>query len=130
MKANHFNSFFASPYSPLNNNSKIPGSQTYITDSKLSSLQFEDKDIIKIIRSLNTNKAHGHDNISIRMLKICDLAIIKPLSIIFRNCINHTTFPDLWKKSNICPIRKKGDKQIITIDQSLYCQFVQKYLKD
>ena len=47
------------------------------------------------------------------MLKICDLAIIKPLSIIFRNCINNSTFPDLWKKSNICPIHKKGDKQII-----------------
>ena len=69
--------------------------------------------IIRIIRSLSINKAHGHDDISIRMLKICDLAIIKPLSIIFRNCINNSTFPDLWKKSNICPIHKKGDKQII-----------------
>ena len=47
------------------------------------------------------------------MLKICDLAIIKLLSIIFRNFINNCTFPDLWKKSNICPIQKKGDKQII-----------------
>ena len=62
MKANHFNSFFASHCTPLNNNSKVPGSQTYITDSKLSSLQFEDKDIIKIIRSLDINKAHGHDD--------------------------------------------------------------------
>ena len=47
------------------------------------------------------------------MLKICDLAITKPLFIIIRNCINNSTFPDLWKKSNICPIHKKGDKQII-----------------
>ena len=101
----------------LDNNSKIPGRQTYRKDSKLSSLQFVDKDITKITRSLNTNKAHGNDYISIRMLKICtlirDLAIIKPLSIIFRNCINHSKFPDLWKKSNICLILKKGDKQII-----------------
>ena len=113
MKANHFNSFFASHCTPLNNNSKVPESQTYITDSKLSSLQFEDKDIIKIIRSLDINKAHGYDDISIRMLKICDLAIIKPLSIIFRNCINHSMFPHLWKKSNICPFQKNGDRQII-----------------
>ena len=75
-------------------------------------------------------KAHGHDEISIRMLKICNLAIIKPLSIIFRNCINHSMFPDSWKKSNICPIHKKDDKQIMTVDQSFYCQFVEKYLKD
>ena len=113
MKANHFNSFFASHCTPLNNNSKVPESQTYITDSKLSSLQFEDKDIIKIIRSLDINISHGHDDKSIRMLKICDLAIIKPLSMIFRNCINNSTFPDLSKKSNICPIHKKVDKQII-----------------
>ena len=112
MKANHFNSFFASRCTSLNNNSNIPESQTYITDSKLSSLQFEDKDIIKIIRSFDTNKAHGHDDLSTRILKICQLAIIKPLSIIFRNCINHSAFPDLWKKSNICPIHTKGDKQI------------------
>ena len=92
---------------PLDNNSKIPESQTYITDSKLSSIQFEDKEILKIIRSLDANKAHWHNDLSIRMLKICDLAIIKPLSIIFRNCINHSTFSDLWKKSNICPIHKK-----------------------
>ena len=113
IKANYFNSFFASHCTPLNSNNKVPGSQTNIADSKLSSLQCEDKDIIKITRLLNINKVQWHDDISIRMLKICDLAIIKPLSIIFRNCINHSTFPDLWKKSNICPIHKKGDKQII-----------------
>ena len=122
MKANHFNSFFAFHCTPLNNNSKVPGSQTYITNSKLCSLQCEDKVIIKIIRSLNITKAHGHDDISITMLKICNLAIIKPK--IFRNFINNSTFSDLWKKSNICIIHKK------VTNQFLYCQFVEKYLKD
>ena len=102
MKENHFSSFFASHCTRLDNKSKVPRRQTYITDRKLSSLQFEDNDVIKIIRSLNTNKAHGHDDISIKML--CDLAIIKPLSIRFRNCINHSAFPDSWTKSNICTI--------------------------
>ena len=106
MKANHFNSFFASHCTPSDNNSKVPGSQTYITDSKLFSLQFEDNDIINIIRSLDTDKAHEHNDISIRMLKICDLAIKKPLSFIFSNFINYSMFPDLWEKSNICLIHK------------------------
>ena len=113
IKANPFNSFFTALCTTLNNNSKVRGSQTYITDSNLSSLQFEDKDVIKIIRSLDINRAHGHDDISIRMLKICGLAIIKPLSIIFRNCINNNTYPDLWKKPNIWPIHKKVTKKII-----------------
>ena len=56
MKANHFNSFFAPQCTWLDNNSKVPGSQTSIIDSNLSSLQFEDKDIIKTIRSLDINK--------------------------------------------------------------------------
>ena len=47
------------------------------------------------------------------MLKICDSAIVKPLTILFKNCISEGIFPDNWKKSNICPIHKKGDKQIV-----------------
>ena len=112
MKANHINNFFASQCTPLDNSSKIPESQTYITNTKLSSVKFEDKYII-IIRSLSVGKVHGHDNISTRMLKICDSAIVEPLSIMFNNCINQCIFPDIWKRSNICPIHKKGDKQII-----------------
>ena len=112
-KADHFNCFFASHCTPLDNNSKITETQTFLPDNKLSSIQFEDNDIIKIIRSLNFCKAHGHDDISIRMLKLCDVAAVKPLSIIFRNCVNQSTFPDVWKKSNICPIHKKGDKRVI-----------------
>ena len=112
-KANHFNCFFVSHCTPLDNNSKISETQTFITDNKLSSVQFEDNDIIKIIRSLNICKAHRHDDISIRMLKLCDLAIVKPLSIIFSNCVKQSTFPDIWKKLNICPIHKNSDKQLI-----------------
>ena len=47
------------------------------------------------------------------MLKICDSAIVKPLTILFKNCISQGIFPDNWKKSNICPIHKKGDKQVV-----------------
>ena len=85
---------------------------------------------MKIIGSLNISKAHRHDDISIRMLKLWDLTIVKLLSIIFRNFVNQSTFPDIWKKSNICLIHKKGDKQSITIDQSLCCQSVEKYSKN
>ena len=105
--------FFASHCTPLDINGNTPENQTYATDNRLSSLHFDDSDITKIIRSLDTAKAHGHDDISMRMLKIYDSAIIKPLTIDHRNCISQNTFPETWKKSNICLIHKKGDKQII-----------------
>ena len=40
-----------------------------MTYSRLNSISYEMEDILKIIRNLNVNKAHGHDDISIRMLK-------------------------------------------------------------
>ena len=55
--------------------------------------------------------ADEHHDISIRMLKLYDLAAEKPLSVIFRNSVNQSMFSDIWKKWNICPIDKKGDKQ-------------------
>ena len=47
------------------------------------------------------------------MIKICDKAIVKPLSIIYKNSIGTGIFPDLWKKSNIVPLHKKGIKQLL-----------------
>ena len=46
---------------------------------------FSQDDITKIIQYLDSGKAHCHDNITILMLKICDLAIYKPLVIILNN---------------------------------------------
>ena len=93
--------------------SVFPDSVDYISTAKLSSINFNNEDILKIIKSLNFNKAHGQDDISIRMIKLCGQSIVKPLSIIFKNCIDNGIFPDIWKKSNIIPVHKKGDKQII-----------------
>ena len=64
----------------LNNNSEIPENQTYATSTKLSLIKFKNKDIINIIRSLNVDKTHGHDNVSIKILKISDMAIVEPLN--------------------------------------------------
>ena len=38
-------------------------------------MNFSDNDILKIMRSLDINNAHCHDDISVRMVKICDDAI-------------------------------------------------------
>ena len=51
VKTNHFNNFLASQCTLLDNTSKIPESQTYITNTELSSIKFENDDIINIIRS-------------------------------------------------------------------------------
>ena len=71
-KANHFNEFFASKCTPLNNGSTLPHLLSNAPTVELSSFQFNDDDVMKIIRTLHVTKAHGCDDISIRMIKICE----------------------------------------------------------
>ena len=106
-KANRFNEFFSRQCTPLNNGSEFPSQHIFVTSERLSSIDFDDKDIIKIISASNINKSYGHDNISIRMIKIYDSALVKSLSIIFNNCVRTGTFPYIWKKSNVIPVHKK-----------------------
>ena len=83
-RANLFNDFFASQCTPLSNSSVLPSAINFKTHARLSSIDFDEEDILKIIRNLNVNKAHGHNNISIRMLKICDSVLVEPLSQIYK----------------------------------------------
>ena len=49
-----------------------------------------------------------------KLLQFCGAEVVKPLSLIFKNCIQYGVFPNLWKKSNIVPVQissDKGDKQ-------------------
>ena len=87
--------------------------QLFVTQARLGSLDFNEGEILKIIRALNINKAHGHDDISIRMMKLCDESLLKPLFISFKNSLDLFYYPDIWKKSNIIPAHKMNDKQLV-----------------
>ena len=93
-KANLFNEFFSKQCQPLQNNSTLPKSNTYHTENRLNDITFDNEKLLKIIQSLDANKAHGYDGISIRMLTLGSPSIIKPLYIIFQNCLKSSTFPD------------------------------------
>ena len=41
-------------------------------------INFSDEDLLKIIQDVDINKAHGHNNLFARMIRICDSAIIGP----------------------------------------------------
>ena len=60
-KANLFNNFFAKQCTPISNASTVPVNTNVETRERLSSLEFFVDDVVKIIRSLDQNKAHGHD---------------------------------------------------------------------
>ena len=55
-KANLFNDFFATQCTPLSNNNVLPSAINFKTHSRLSSIDINEEDILKIIRNLNVNK--------------------------------------------------------------------------
>ena len=60
---------------------------------------------------MNVNKAHGPDEISAHMIKLCANELCEPLRIIFQNIIDTGIFPDQWKEANVTPVHKKKDKK-------------------
>ena len=110
-KAELFNSFFVKQCSIIDNGSEI--SSFLYPRIFLSNIPFTEKHIEKVIQNLDSNKAHGHNLISIRMLKICSKSIIKPLLIIYKKRLEKGCFPNEWKKANVLPVRKKNDKQLL-----------------
>ena len=121
-KANYFNTFFASHCKPISNNSPLPLVTTPVTNTSLPSISFNDQDILKIINSLNINKVHWYDDVSIRLLKVCDSSIVKPLLIIFKNCLQSGSFLITGKSQMLHLFIKKVTSNFCkTIGLFLYC---------
>ena len=59
-------------------------------------------DIRNIMKSIDPNKAHGHDLMNIGMLKTYGNYIYKTLPVIFRASLDQSTFPLCWKKTQCC----------------------------
>ena len=112
-KANIFNKYFTSQCTTVNNNSVLPMTLNHLTDDKLNSFNISSEVIFQLIKNLDPSKARGHNEISVKMLKLCAPSICKPLTLVFENCFASGEVPNVWKKSNIVPVQKKGDKQLI-----------------
>ena len=56
------------------------------------------------MENLDPNKAYGHDEFFVKMLKLCAPSIYKPLSLVLENC---------FASGQIATIHKKRDKKLI-----------------
>ena len=57
-----------------------------------TTIDFSNGDILKKYINLDRNKDQDHDMI-IRMVKICDVSICKPLKLIFQSCLESGKLP-------------------------------------
>ena len=93
VKTNLINDNFSKQCTTIDNNSPIPTNISFEAEKSLSTFEIRSGDIVKIIRSLDPNKAHGDDEISISMIETCASSISKPPAILFRNCFESECFP-------------------------------------
>ena len=110
-KAQIFNDYFIRQCTTIDTGCVIPHDLP-IPVALTSEFSISDEKILDIIRSLNPNKAHGWDEISVRMIKLSDAALITPLKIVFTNCLRCGLFPEIWKYANVVPVHKKNEKDV------------------
>ena len=107
VKTNTFNSFFAKECSLIETGSELPADYL-LTHHRLEPVNLDSAKILSIIRAFDVSKAHGWDDVSVRMAKIFDESLVKPLFNIFQFSIETVNFPCNWKRGNTVPVHKKG----------------------
>ena len=112
-KAEISNSLFVKQCSLINIDSPLSSELQNKTDNYTCSVKFSTGDILKVINNLDSNKAHGHDKIGIRMLKLCASSVCRPLQIIYKSCLDRRKFPQEWKKAKVVSVHKTYDKQLL-----------------
>ena len=92
-KVNYFNRFFNQQCTAISTDSSIPSFVNLAINETVTTINFDEQLISKLIVALNPNKAHG------------------TLLIIFWNCLKAGYLPAAWKKANVAPVHKKRNKQ-------------------
>ena len=82
-KATILNDYFLDQCSTIVTGSTLPNFRPQSTWSP-TEIHIDKEKILRLIRSLDSNKAHGCDNISVSMIKIFDDCLVELLSLIFK----------------------------------------------
>src|SRR6266516_4046560 len=104
-------------FSVFNNTDVIVSEQECAEDKRsevfLSDIDITEKDVINATSEFKEHKSPGVDGItSSYALKLKEM-LAKPLRILYNRSIDKNEIPKDWKKANISPIFKKGDRSAV-----------------
>lgn len=99
--------------------SGVPGVDDNVdTDQALPFLDFEfkfenvdEEDVLKLLRSLDVNKAVGLDNVSAKLLKMTAPAISRSLASLLNFSLEHGQVANDWKLARVTPVPKEGSSE-------------------
>jgi len=107
-----------------------------VTWDLTNDVDFIDSDVVyNHIRKIKQNKAAGPDEIYARVLRETEKELAFPLSIIFCRSVSHNEIPTDWKRANVVPIFKKGERGKVENYRpisltSLVCKVLESIIKD
>ena len=111
-KAILFNSYFSSVFSKTSV-STFPNITPCI-DEPISEPVISANHVCDILSDLDVNSACGPCGISPLILKRCAPLLAPSLAVMFNMSLESGRLPQEWKKANITPVFKKGDKQCVS----------------
>ena len=107
-----------------------------VTDQELRDIDdIGSNQVLAYIKKMRPNKAEGPDEIHARFLRECEKEVSVPLAIIFSKSVADGKIPLDWKRANVVPIHKKGDKGVADNYRpvsltSLVCKVLESIIKD
>ncbi len=108
-KVDILNKFFTSVFTK-ENLTNLPIVSNTNCSAILDKVEITENYILQMIKSLNASKSPGPDNIHPRVLKESAEEIFYPLYMIFKKSLETGVLPCSWKKANVSPVFKKGNK--------------------
>ena len=92
---------------------------TYPSDQLFNFQSVTCTEVQRIIMAMPSNKSPGPDKIGMRVFKDCLPIILGPLTHMINCSLMTSTFPDLWKISEVIPLLKEGDHEIASNNRPL-----------
>lgn len=114
--------------SVIENHSVLSSPTNLINDQYLWNIEFKNNEIKRTFYELDPDKAYDRDMISIIMLKISGDAIIEPIFLIFKNCLNAEHSLTTGREIVSLYLKKAMSKISKTIAQSLCSNLQQVFL--
>ena len=124
-KAKCLNEYFTSVSTLDDTNCYLPAFDLKC-QNQLLNISCTASEIQSLIEILYHNKACGPDGISNKMLKPVAKEISVPLSILFNRSFRVGKFSNLWKRSNLIPLSKKGDNSDPQVSSRLFVEWYRK----
>jgi hypothetical protein len=90
---------------------QLPLLEGVTLDERLSDIEVTAEEVMKQLTTLDATKAVGPDKVSPWILKEAAQALSVPLAMIFNESLMSGELPSCWKKANVVPIFKKGDRE-------------------